>query len=116
MRSVTQRSWIILFLCACSSAPMPEKSLYVAEGEHHVAAWSERDASSASGSDQMAALIADIRAAHGNIAVYVMRGRPSGNSVVILTIWKSQEDLTEWRRQRLAERDTEYDVLFELTK
>jgi len=115
MISPTKRAWMVLWLCACSSLRPPGKSLYIAEGEHHVASWSEHDGPSTSGNDQIAALTADIRAAHGNIAVYVLRAERRANYVVILTIWESPEDLAAWRRQS-DDSGRDYDVLLELTK
>jgi antibiotic biosynthesis monooxygenase len=110
-----KRAWVVLWLYACSSIPLPEKSLYVAEGEHHVASWSEQDASSLTGHEQIATLTADARAAHGNIAVYVMRAERRANFVVVLTIWESPEDLAAWRK-RSGDSGRDYDVQLELTR
>jgi len=115
MKAATTGSCAVLLLCACTSVPLRERSLYVAEGEHHVAAWLGPEDSSLSESDRIAALTADIRAAHGNIAVYVLREPHNTNSVVIFTIWESHEDLAAWR-QPSTDSASEYDVLLESTK
>ena len=115
MISCTKRAWAVLWLCACSSAQPPEKSLYIAEGQHHVASWSEVNAPSVPGNDQIAALIAHTRGAHGNIAVYVLHAERRANYVVIFTIWESREALAAWRRQS-GDSGRDYDVMLELTK
>src|SRR5689334_9003099 len=98
MRVASALSVAALLLSACSSASLPLRSLYAAEGEHHVAVWFDVNLQPQADADSIAAFAAQVARSRGNIATYVLQKPCCTDRVMIFTIWESHEDLVAWQR------------------